>query len=377
MALITTLNPADFAARRTVLLEREMLKSLLFQLRLEQFSEKKTVESKGTLAVRFFRARKAARSGSAGTGGAGTGIANLTEGVQNLRHTQVGVGSLDCYLNQRGDDFDITDITSATDVLDTLKTYMKTTGEDAALDYDSVIAASILGDATTAIKAKALGLGAAQVTLFNSNASYGKGYFERFAGVVNTGSSTNDFATLAGLQPAQAKFTRLENLRAATQLRINDIKPKDGRSYAAVISPAVMFDIRQDPTLVGAMQYRDNQLLYKWEEFSLDGIAFIESTNTWAENAGGYGTFVDGGSVYTNLYIGDDAFGTVLINDKRAGSSPAAPKVVVLDKPDKSDRYNQVIAGAWKAYYGSILKLTSDASDVPHVVASRVQSTFK
>lgn len=377
MALITTLNPADFAARRTVLLEREMLKSLLFQLRLEQFSEKKTVESKGTLAVRFFRARKAARSGSAGTGGAGTGIANLTEGVQNLRHTQVGVGSLDCYLNQRGDDFDITDITSATDVLDTLKTYMKTTGEDAALDYDSVIAASILGDATTAIKAKALGLGAAQVTLFNSNASYGKGYFERFAGVVNTGNSTNDFATLAGLQPAQAKFTRLENLRAATQLRINDIKPKDGRSYAAVISPAVMFDIRQDPTLVGAMQYRDNQLLYKWEEFSLDGIAFIESTNTWAENAGGYGTFVDGGSVYTNLYIGDDAFGTVLINDKRAGSSPAAPKVVVLDKPDKSDRYNQVIAGAWKAYYGSILKLTSDASDVPHVVASRVQSTFK
>jgi N4-gp56 family major capsid protein len=254
MAAITTSNPADFAQRRTVLLEREMLKSLLFQLRFEQFAEKKTVESKGTLAVRFFRARKAARSGSTGTGGAGTGIANLTEGTTPTRQTQVGVGSLDCYLNQRGDDFVITDIVKATDVLDTLRIYMKTTGEDAALDYDSVIQASILGDATTLVKAKALGLGAAQTTLFGSNASYGKGFFERFAGVVNTGVSATDFATLAALQPAQGKFTRLENLRAITQLRSNDIKPKDGKSYAVVVAPEVMYDIRQDATLVGAMQ---------------------------------------------------------------------------------------------------------------------------
>ena len=380
MAMATTTNPADFAQRRVVLLNREMLKSLMFQLRFEQFADKKTVESKGTLAVRFFRARKAARPGTAATGGAGTGIANLTEGVTNQRNTQVGVGSLDCYLNQRGDDFTISDITDATDVLDTLRIYMKTTGEDAALDYDSVIQASIMGNATTAILAKALGLGAAQTTLYGSNATYGLGFFERFAGVVNTGNSANDFATLAALQPAQAKFTRLENLRAITQLRNNDIKPKDGKVYAAVISPAVMFDIRQDGTLVGAMQYRDNSLLYKWEEFTLDGAAFLETTNPWTEQAGGYGTYTNasaGGNIYTNLYIGDDAFGTVLINDKRAGSSPAAPKVVVLDKPDKSDPYNQRIVGAWKAYYGSILKLTSDGSDVPHVVASRVQSTFK
>lgn len=377
MAAITTTNPADFAQRRTVLLEREMLKSLLFQLRFEQFADKKTVEGKGTQAVRFFRARKAARSGSTGTGGAGTGIANLTEGTTNLRNTQVGVGSLDCYLNQRGDDFTITDIVKATDVLDTLRIYMKTTGEDAALDYDSIIQASILGNATTANLAKALGLGAAQTTLYNSNASFGIGYFERFAGVVNTGNSANDFATLAGLQPAQGKFTRLENLRAITQLRSNDVKPKDGKTYAAVISPQVMFDIRQDATLVGAMQYRDNALLYKWEEFTLDGAAFIESTNPWQEAGGGYGTYNAAGGIFTNLYIGDDAFGTVLINDKTAGSSPAAPKVVVLDKPDKSDPYNQRVVGAWKAYYGSILKITSDASDVPHVVASRVQTTFK
>jgi len=377
MAQATTSNPSDFTNRRVVLLQREMLLTLMFQLRMEQFADKKTVESKGTLAVRFFRARKAAKSGTAATGGAGTGIANLTEGTPALRKTQVGVGSLDCYLNQRGDDFQISDIVQATDVLDTLRVYMKTIGSDAALDYDSIINASILGNATTTNLAKALGLGAIQTTLYNSNATYGIGFFERFAGVPNTGISSTDFATLAALQPSQGKFTRLENLRAITQLRANDVKPKDGKVFAAVVPPQVLFDIRQDATLVGAMQYRDNQLLYKWEEFTLDGAAFIESTNPWQEASGGYGTYNAAGNIFTNLYIGDDAFGTVLINDKKAGSSPAAPKIVILDQPDKTDPYNQYVLGAWKAYYGSILKLTSDASDVPHVVASRVQTTFK
>lgn len=363
--IASTTSPADFSARRVVFLEKEMLKTLMFQLRMEQFADKKTAPAKGTLAVRFFRASKSKRTAQ-----------NLTEGVTNLNNTQVPVGSLDCYLNQRGDDFTITDIVEATDVLDTLRIYMKTIGNNASLDYDSIITASILGNATTANLAKALGLGAAQTTLYNSNASYGIGYFERFAGVVNTGVSATDFASLAALQPSQGKFTRLENLRAITQLRSNDVMPQDGKMFAAIVPPQVMFDIRQDATLVGAMQYRDNQLLYKWEEFTLDGAAFIESTNPWQEAAGGYGTYTSGGKIFTNLYVGDDAFGTVLISDKKAGSSPAAPKLVILDTPDKSDPYNQRVVGAWKSYYGSILKLTSDSSDVPHVVASRVQSTF-
>ena len=378
MAIASTTNPADFAFRRAVLLEQQMLKTLLFQLRFEQFATKRTVQSKGTNSVRFYRARKAARAGGlVATGGVGTGIANLTEGVTNLRNTQVGVGHLDCFFNQRGDDASITDIADATDILDTLMVYTKTMGDDAALDYDNIITASCVGNATTANLATNLGLGAAQTTLYNSNATYGTGFFERFAGVVNTGNSAVDFASLAALAPAQAKFTRLENIRAATQLRINDIKPKDGKAYAAVISPAVMFDIRQDATLVNAMTQRDNDLLYKWEEFQLDGIAFIESTNTWQEAAGTYGTYTPGGGIFTNLYIGEDPFGTVMISDKRAGSNPASPKIKVLDTADKSDPYNQRIVIAWKAFYGSILFLTSDPSDVPHVVASRVQTTFK
>ena len=352
----------------------------MYQLRMDQFAEKKTAPAKGTQAIRFFRARKAVRAGSTAGGGAGTGPSNLTQGGgQALHKSQVSVGSLDCYLNQRGDDFQISDIAEATDVLDTLNIYSKTIGQDAALDYDQIITNSVMGNATTANLALALGLGAAQTTLYNSNTTWGTGYFERFAGIANTGVSATDFASLAALSPANGKFSRLENLRAITQLRSNDIRPKDGKNFAALISPQIMFDIRQDSTLVGAMQYRDNNLLYKWEEFTLDGAAFIESTNPWTELNNGYGTFTpvaQGATIFTNLYIGDDAFGTVMINDKRPGGSPAAPKLTILDKPDKSDPYNQYVLGAWKAYYGAILKITSDITDVPHVVASRCQSTF-
>lgn len=369
-AQASTTSPADFANRRTAYLERKMLETLMYNLRLHQFADKKSVPAKGTSFARFFRAAKAKRTAQ-----------NLTEGVQNLNKTQVGVGNLDCYFNQRGDDFEISDIAEATDVLDTLRIYMKTIGNNAALDYDFVMWASIVANATTANLAKALGLGAAQTTLYNSNNTYGKvgaQYFERFAGVVNSGNNANDFATLGGLSRAQGCFTRKEHLRAMTQLRANDVMPPDGKAYPVIVPPEVKFDIRQDVTLVAAMTYRDNNKLYKWEDFELDGGAFIESTNPWVETvAGGYGNYTAGGNIFTLLYLGDDAYGTVLIDDKRPGGSPAAPKIVILDKPDKSDRYNQFVAGSWKSFYGSILKITSDASDVPHVCSLRCQSQFQ
>jgi len=369
MAQASTTNPADFANRRQVYFSKELLKELEFNLRMAQFADKKSAPANGFLAIRFFRARKA-RKGY---------VQNLTEGVQNLVKDTVTVGTLDCYLNQRGDDFEISDIVRATDILDTLQVYMKTLGKDAALDLDQVITNSLMGDATTTAKAKALGLGAAQTTLFNSNGTYGissANYFERFAGVVNTGNSANDFSTLHGLTRANSKFTRLEHLRALTQLRANDVKAPDGKAYPVLTPPQVMFDIRQDATLVSAMTQRDNQMLYKYEDFELDGGAFISHTNPWTENAT-YGTFDSTGGIFSCLYIGDDAYGTVKLSTNVAGGDPSAPKITILDQPDKSDRYNQVVAGSWKVYYGSILKLTSDASDVPHVVALRCQSSFQ
>ena len=365
MALITTTNPADITYRLLPALQKKLLKTLMYKLVMEQFSTKLTAESRGTLSIRFFRRAKTSRT-----------AVNLTQGGQAANLTQVGVGYVDCYLNQRGDDFALTDIVKATDFIDNLEIQVTNMGESAALDYDSIITAAIMGDATTAGKALALGLGAAQTTLFQSNAKYGLGYFERFAGLPNTGNSANDFATLAGANAAQSKFTRDEGLRMATQLRVNDILPKDGSAFAAVVPSSVMFDMRKDVDIKSAWEHRDTEKLYNWEKFLLDGVAYMETTNPWEEAAGGYGTYTKNGKVKTVLFFGDDAVGTCTISDKTAGVAPTAPKLTILDKPDKSDIHNQKIVGGYKSYFGCVLKLTSDPTDIPHVAALRVQSTF-
>ena len=362
---ITTSSPADIVYRLLPALQKKLLKTLMYKLVMEQFSTKLTAESRGTLSIRFFRRAKAARSAK-----------NATQGGQSANNTQVGVGYVDCYLNQRVDDFRLTDIVKATDFIDNLEIQVLNMGEAAALDYDSIITAAIMGNATTANLAAALGLGAAQTTLYNSNASYGLGYFERFAGVPNTGVSVTDFATLAGANASQSKFTRDEGLRMATQLRVNDILPKDGAAFAAVVPSAVMFDMRKDVDIKAAWEYRDNSKLYNWEKFVLDGVAYMETTNPWEEAANGYGTYTKGGKVKTVLYFGDDAVGTCTISDKVAGVAPTAPKLTILDKPDKSDIHNQLVIGGYKSYFGCVLKLTSDATDIPRVAALRVQSTF-
>ncbi len=367
MAQTSTSNPADFANRRQTYFSRELFEALDFNLRMQQFAQKKTLPANaGTLAIRFFRPRKAKTGGPR----------NLTEGSTSTPLSEVGVGFVDATLNQRGDRSQITDIVKATDILDTVQLHVKVLGKDAALDFDTICQNAIFADATSAGKALALGIGtAAQTTLFNSNALYGKGFFERFAGTANTGVSATDFGTFNALTSAQGKFTRLEHLRALTQLRSNDVHPDMGNQYPVIVPPQVMFDIRQDGTLVNAMTQRDNAKLYKWEEFSLDGGAFIESTNPWIEK-NTYGTLDTTGGNYGLLYLGSEAFGVPKLSNNVAGGDPTAPRIVILDKADKSDPFNQRVDIAWKALYGAILILTSDASDVPHVCALRVKSTF-
>ena len=75
--------------------------------------------------------------------------------------------------------------------------------------------------------------------------------------------------------------------------------------------------------------------------------------------------------------MGKDALGAIKISNNIAGGDPGAIKIDVLDKADKSDIYNQTIVGVWKTFFGAIMKLTSDASDVPHVCALRCQTTYK
>jgi hypothetical protein len=81
-------------------------------------------------------------------------------------------------------------------------------------------------------------------------------------------------------------------------------------------------------------------------------------------------------NIYSNIYLGAEAFGVPKLSGMRAGSDPRAPSLIVLDKPDKSDPANQKTMFAWKAFYQAGLLWTNETTDFPHVVVLRSKSSF-
>ncbi|HVX56970.1 MAG TPA: N4-gp56 family major capsid protein [Candidatus Saccharimonadales bacterium] len=345
MAAITTQNPADFANRTQTYFNPKLLKAVIFNLVLATYGWTQKYPAIGT-SIRFFRPRAANTSG----------VAAIAEGTTPATLTETAVGYVDVPLSQRGALASITDLVQAIDLLNTVQMYVATMGSDAALDLDSVIRNALI------------------TGLADSNGTYAGAYFERFAGVVNTGNSANDFATLAGLSAANSKMTRTRHLAMVTQLKAAKV-PKRGGQYVAVVCPEIMHDVRQDTDWIEAAT-RDypNKALFKDGEISLDGAVFVEQNNPFRENV--YKTNAAAGKVFSALYLGDGAFGTPELSNNKAGGSPMGPKLNILAQPDKADPLNLKTLVGWKAYYGAKALITNEASDVPHYGILRVQSTF-
>lgn len=383
-AILTT-APADFANRQQKYFSRQLLVALQFELRLAQYGVSKELPANSASAtIRFFRPRRA-KKGTATSGprslafaaSAGTSTVQGTyanEGTPPTPQTAgAAVGYVDIQLQQRGDLSSVSDITRAIDLFDTLAVNTKTMGADAALDFDLVAARSICGkpgQADTDGTPSPIPTG--QTTLYGSNTS-----FERFAGVVNTLNSQNDFNSLASDPISQGKMTRLAHLGMVTRLRgIGGVPgvPMIGGKFKAVVAPEVLFDIRQDSVWLSAATYNNTDKIGidKWVAFTLDGADFVEATNPFLEVAGGYGQY--GGdpvgnlsnNIYGNIYIGSEFFGVPKLSGMRAGSDPRAPSIIILDKADKSDPLNQQTTFGWKAFYQAGLLWTNEATDLPH-----------
>jgi N4-gp56 family major capsid protein len=140
-AAITTSNPADFSNRVLSYYNKQLLQALQFNLRLTNYGRQQAVpKATGFNGIRFFRPRRPNRAG----------VQALTEGTVPTNLTEVAVGYIDIKLKQRGALTKITDIVTATDLLDTLDVYSKTLGQDAALDLESVCWHAICSKANTA-----------------------------------------------------------------------------------------------------------------------------------------------------------------------------------------------------------------------------------
>lgn len=369
-AATTTTNPADFANRVQTFYSKQLLKALQFNLRLGAYGTAKGLEANsGANTIRFFRPRKANRSGTQ----------LLTEGTAPTNLTEVAVGYIDILLKQRGALASITDIVRAIDLLDTLDLYSKTMGADAALDFDTVCMHAICSQGGQAdADATANPIPAGQTTLFGSNGS-----FERFAGVVNTNVSATDWTALAALSASNSKLTRAIHLGAITKLRVANVPMVNGK-YPVICPPQVLFDIRQDSTWISAAVFDAANLrsIYKWAEFELDGGVFVEQNNPFVEQLQ-YGKFDNAGvtdstktAIFSVLYLGEQAFGVPKLSGSTAGSDPRSPRMIVLTQPDKADPLNQKVTMGWKAFYQAALLLTNEASDVPHCVQLRCKATF-
>jgi len=390
-AEILTTNPADFANRQQIYFSRVLMEALLFNLKLSLYGESKEVPANsGVASIRFFRPRRAKK------GTATTGPRALTQGTPITQATTVPIGYVDCILKQRGDSISISDIVRAVDLFNTGEVYSKVMGYDAALDADFVCSRAICAQPGVADSdGSPATVPVGQTTMYNSNTS-----FERFAGVVNTGNSANDFATMMGNSAKQGKLDRAIAIGAVTRLKgINGLPgvPTINGKYIGLVAHEVLADMRQDSVWQGTAIYNNAKGsgidLTRWVEFDLDGVSYVENSSPFIESTvnppggagtGGYGIYspdatanpVIANNSYANLYLGKSAFGVPKLSGMRAGSDPFAPSLIVLDKPDKADPANQETVYSWKAFYQAILLWTNEATDTPHLVVQRTRSAF-
>lgn len=374
-----TTQTDGFSNRVLSYYNKQLLQAIQLNLRLSNYARQQSVpKSTGFNGIRFFRPRRASR----------TGVGALTEGTVPTTLNDVNVGYIDIKLAQRGSLAKISDIVTATDLLDTLDVYSKTLGADAALDLESVNWHAICSKAGTAdADGTANPIPSGQLTLNGSNTM-----FERFAGVTQTGNSVNDYNTFRAASVASGKITRPVHLGCITQLKNNGVPMINGK-YVVIIPSPVLYDLRQDTTWTNTAQFNPDQLLWKWAQFELDGGVFVEAMRPdllFIEDASqaaatGYGVHApsaastasasDAGAIYSTLYLGEDSFGIPkMVGD--AGSDPATPSLKIVKNPDSGNPLGQFIFVGWKAFYMSALLWTSEPTDVPHCVQLRTRSTF-
>jgi N4-gp56 family major capsid protein len=359
--MATTSNPADFANNVQIYMDRNWFTALDFKLKFYKYAVKRKVPGgAGHTSVRFYRSRKANTTGMNRMG------TDYNEGAVPTNKTEVSRGYVDAYLNQNIQYAQISDLAQAVDPIDTIALYSKTLGKDAALDFDEVVANSMF--ANPAIAANKVN--SQQSTLYASNGKY-----ERFAGIVNTGSSVNDFNSMIALPAATARLNRAIHIGAITQLADNDV-PMINDRYVAITAPRIINDMRLDSSWYAAAIYNAEKLkLFAGGEFELDGAIFVETTRAYREGAT-YGTRDNTGNIFGVAYMGDEAVGVPELTNGKAGGPGNAPITYLTTKADHGNPVAQYASLGAKSYYGAVLIKTNEASDVPHVVIVRCQCTL-
>jgi N4-gp56 family major capsid protein len=308
---------------------KALLERAIPLLQMEQFAMKTPYPTKtgGNKTIRFFRFGDPSISA----------ISSLSEGTTPTSGDErdLTLSSVEATLVQYGSKIILTDVVLATELFSHLAQATKQLGEDAALHADTLCHRALVQDSSTST-----GTGVAVKS------------YARYA------QNTTNGTTWATSSVANSAMTSTDLLDGATSLFIARApKIKDG--YALVAHPAVIRDLQQDDDWLKVSSYSNPEAIFKGEIGKLFGVSVISSTNVQTFNTSASGVAensvgtVGVNSGYANVLLGGGAFGVPSLSSLAASGSPFAPKVSILDAPDKSDPYGQRIVCSFKTFYAA------------------------
>lgn len=186
---------------------------------------------------------------------------------------------------------------------------------------------------------------------------------KRYAGTATT------FNALVALTAAQGAWTPINGLAANTQLRLSKATPFGDGDFVTVIDPAIAYDLVQHTKWEEPAKYAGAKQIFKRELGRLYGVRYVETTTPYLEdnNNSTEGSYNAAGIIRSVITLGEEAVGFV---ELAGSSSPMAPSMNILDKPDKSDPHNQFIVTAWAGY--AVAKILAKR----RFVVTRCKSTF-
>ncbi len=351
MAATTTINPADFANRQyAAIFSKKLHEALKLMLVLGEYAMPWDFDTnQGSLTMRWFRPRKANTDS----------VSEITNGANELTtpsaRKEVAIGYGEVTLRTYGDISEISNLTRAIDIFNTLKIHVDTMRDDLALKYDTVIRDAIIAKHQSAeIEDSAVGL---------------RDKFNRFCGIDNsTGNTTARFTSFntASATPASTILKRVNIAGAAAFLK-SQLVPKKNGKYVCAVPSLLIGDLRNDTTVLNAFTQVDSAKLWRGGLAELDGVVFVEHDNPyrWTTNFNAT-TSEAAGDKYGALMFGADAFVAPKLKSTELNySDPRTPKISILGNADKSDPLNLKTFVSHKGMYAAASTLTNEATDVP------------
>jgi N4-gp56 family major capsid protein len=306
---------ADFTNTMQERFSKKLLPYATPLLKLYQFAQKQPpiAGNDGTLTCKFFR--------PVWTDATQT----LTEGQAPTQRSVLSFEGVSVTLKQIGNVAEFTDLATATNIFNLIKTSHKFFSEQFAKTVDSSLR-DLLVNPTTGLRKK-YAQGAASFAALTAQADVNK-----------------------------AKLHPFDINNAVTALKDAGAPTVNGY-YVVVASPQVISDILTSPTWRNIVVFKPEKV-FKGEVGEIYGAKLVETTNSFIEKntEGTYDASGAAGSqVFSTQVLGGDCYGTVDFSGLKDNSSIAAPKIITLPNADKSDPLNQKTLTGWKALYGSLI----------------------